>query len=151
MSQLTYEQEILANRRQVKADKASQNSISAELSRYLAVSAGALAADISLLFLLSGVLQVHYLLANPIAFTFGALLAYAGSIHWAFRHRRMSNSSLELAIFIAIGVGGLLVNEAVLWMGIEVAALSLLFAKAAAATTSFAFNFIARKMVLFSA
>ena len=55
-----------------------------------------------------------------------------------------------MLIFVAIGVGGLAVNEIVLWLGIEVAALSLIVAKLAAAATSFVFNFVIRKMVLFS-
>ena len=114
------------------------------------VSAAALAVDLGLLALLSGVFGAHYLVANPIAFALGALVAYLGSVHWAFKNRRVSNSGLELLIFVAIGVGGLAVNEGILWLGMEVAALSLLFAKLGAAVTSFIFNFVVRKMVLFS-
>ncbi len=62
----------------------------------------------------------------------------------------MTNSGMELAIFIGIGLGGLAVNEAILWLGIEVAALSLMFAKLGATVTSFVFNFFVRKMVLFT-
>ena len=53
-------------------------------------------------------------------------------------------------LFAAIGLGGLGVNEAMLWIGVETAALSLGVAKLAAAGSSFAFNFIARKLLLFS-
>jgi putative flippase GtrA len=63
----------------------------------------------------------------------------------------MSNKGFELLIFVAIGVGGLAVNEGMMWLGIEVAALSLLVAKIGAAVTSFGFNFVVRKLVLFSA
>mgnify|MGYP001325270355 FL=1 len=151
MSQLTCEQEEFNTQTQRASRRMRGGALSGELFRYLAVSAAALAVDFSLLFLLSQGLGAHYLIANPIAFALGALVAYLGSIHWAFRHRKVSHKGLELALFIAIGVGGLAVNEAVLWFGIEVAALSLLFAKAAAAATSFGFNFIMRKIVLFSA
>ncbi len=150
MSQLTYEQEDFAGRSLATADRAAGSALSAEFSRYLAVSAAALAVDFCLLYLLSAVLGAHYLVANPIAFALGALVAYVGSVHWAFRHRKMANTGLEMTIFIAIGVGGLAVNEGMLWLGMEVAAMSLLFAKSAAAVTSFAFNFVLRKMVLFS-
>lgn len=124
--------------------------LSGELSRYLVVSAVALAADVGLLSLLSAGFGAHYLIANPIAFATGAMIAYLGSVHWAFRNRKFSNRGVELLIFVAIGVGGLAVNESVLWLGIEVAALSLIVAKLAAAATSFVFNFVIRKMVLFS-
>ncbi len=150
MSQLTCEQEEFNIQTHRTSRRMGSGTISAELPRYLVVSAAALAVDFGLLFLLSEAWGTHYLIANPIAFALGALVAYVGSVHWAFRHRKVSSKGLELAIFITIGIGGLAVNEAILWLGIEVAALSLLFAKAAAAMTSFAFNFIVRKIVLFS-
>ncbi|MDP6345247.1 MAG: GtrA family protein [Alphaproteobacteria bacterium] len=121
-----------------------------ELPRYFVVSGVALAADVTALYLLSQWFGAHYLIANPIAFILGAVVAYLGSVHWAFRSRRLQNAGLEFAIFAAIGVAGLVVNEAVLWLGIEVAALSLLLAKFGAAGASFAFNFVVRKLLLFS-
>jgi len=147
MSHLTYEQEIFVTQGQHLGGSA----LPAEFSRYLAVSAAALTVDLSLLYLLSGIFGAHYLVANPIAFASGALVAYLGSVRWAFRHRKMSNSGKEMTVFIAIGIGGLAINEAILWLGIEFLAISLLIAKVAAAVTSFAFNFIGRKMVLFTA
>jgi putative flippase GtrA len=150
MSQLTCEQEEFNTRTHRTSRRVGSGAVGAELPRYLAVSAAALAVDFCLLLLLSEVWGAHYLIANPIAFALGALVVYVGSVHWAFRHRKVSNRGLELAIFITIGVGGLAVNEAILWLGMEVAALTLLFAKAAAAMTSFGFNFIVRKIVLFS-
>jgi putative flippase GtrA len=124
MSQLSYEPKaqitlITPNGRRI---------LSGELSRYLVVSAVALAADVGLLSLLSAGFGAPYLIANPIAFAMGAMIAYFGSVHWAFRNRKLSNRGVELLIFVAIGVGGLAVNESVLWLGIEMAALSLIMA-----------------------
>ncbi len=150
MSQLTFEQETIASQSGLM-DAPAGGAVGGELSRYLVVSAAALAVDLGGLFLLTAGFGAHYLIANPIAFVLGALVAYFGSVHWAFQKRKLANSGLELAIFVAIGVGGLAVNEGMMWLGIEIAALSLLFAKAAAAVTSFAFNFVARKLILFSA
>jgi putative flippase GtrA len=124
--------------------------LSGELSRYLVVRASALAVDLGLLTLLTALFAVPYLAANAIAFTLAALVAYWGSVHWAFKNRKIASQKLELALFIAIGLGGLLLNEVTLWLGVEVAALSLLVAKIGAAVTSFAFNFTVRKIVLFS-
>ena len=146
MSQLTYQ--LKAARHLISP--ADRRVLSGELSRYLVVSAAALAVDLGLLALLTAGLGAHYLIANPIAFTVGALVAYFGSVHWAFQNRKMDNKAMELAVFVVIGVGGLAVNESVLWLGIEVAALSLVVAKMGAAITSFAFNFVVRKIMLFS-
>lgn len=146
MSQLTYEPKAYTD----LISPVNRRLLSVELSRYLVVSAAALAVDLALLFLISGIFGAHYLIANPIAFAMGALLAYVGSVHWAFKSRKMANSTMEFVIFVGIGIGGLAVNQAILWLGIEVAALSLILAKLGAAVTSFVFNFVVRKMVLFT-
>ena len=146
MPQLTYEPKAYTD----LISPVNRRLLSVELSRYLVVSAAALAVDLALLFLISGIFGAHYLIANPIAFAMGALLAYVGSVHWAFKSRKMANSTMEFVIFVGIGIGGLAVNQAILWLGIEVAALSLILAKLGAAVTSFVFNFVVRKMVLFT-
>jgi putative flippase GtrA len=146
MSQLTYEPKAYTD----LISPVNRRLLSVELSRYLVVSAAALAVDLALLFLISGIFGAHYLIANPIAFAMGALLAYVGSVHWAFKSRKMANSTMEFVIFVGIGIGGLAVNQAILWLGIDVAALSLILAKLGAAVTSFVFNFVVRKMVLFT-
>ncbi len=146
MSQLTYEPKAQIT----LINPNDQRVLSGELSRYLVVSAVALGVDVGLLSLLTLGFGAHYLIANPVAFAFGAVAAYLGSIHWAFRNRKLSNRSMELLIFVAIGIGGLAVNESVLWLGIEVAALSLIIAKIGAAATSFVFNFVVRKIILFT-
>ena len=147
MSQLAFEQETYSK----PVPAVVTGVVGSEFPRYLVVSAVALAVDISLLYILATVFGAHYLIANPIAFAVGAFVAYVGSVHWAFAKRKMSNKGFELLIFVAIGVCGLAVNEGMMWLGIEVAALSLLVAKIGAAVTSFGFNFVVRKLVLFSA
>ena len=134
----------------VRGNPVGRQPVSGELSRYLVVSAIALAVDLGLLAILTALFALPYLAANAIAFTLASLIAYMGSVHWAFKNRKIANQKLELALFIAIGMAGLLLNEATLWLGVEVAALSLLVAKMGAAVTSFAFNFTVRKIVLFS-
>jgi putative flippase GtrA len=80
MSQLTYEPKAYTD----LISPVNRRLLSVELSRYLVVSAAALAVDLALLFLISGIFGAHYLIANTIAFAMGALLAYVGSVHWAF-------------------------------------------------------------------
>ena len=122
----------------------------AELQRYLALSAAALAVDVVLLWALASVVGLPYLMANGIAFVIASIVAYLGSVAWVFRHRRFDNRTAEYLIFVAIGIAGLTVNEAGLWLGVELMVLPLLAAKAFAAGTSFAFNYALRKVVLFS-
>ena len=104
----------------VRARQTDSTAATVELPRYFAVSAAALAVDAGLLWLLTQAFGMPYLAANAVG------------------------------LFADIGIGGLLVNEVVLWLGVEAAAASLLYAKAVAAGTSFAFNFLVRKYLLFT-
>lgn len=120
-----------------------------EFVRYFAVSLAALGVDFAGLFALVEGLGAPYLAANAAAFALGAAFAYLGSVRWVFARRRLSDRGLEFGLFAAIGIVGLLVNEAVLWAAVSVALLPLAPAKLAAAGASFLFNYGLRRAVLF--
>jgi putative flippase GtrA len=120
-----------------------------EFLRYLLVSAIALEVDVVTLMILTDLAGIDYLIANIAAFVIGSVVAYVGSIRWAFSRRRIGGSA-EYVIFLVIGIVGLGINELALWAAVAGLAFPLLVAKAGAAGASFLFNFIARKILLFS-
>ena len=120
----------------------------AELLRYGAVSAAALAVDMAGLLLAANF--VHYLWAATAGFLLGAATSYLLSVRWAFRHRRLAAfPRTEFAAFAAIGVAGLGLNNMVIYAAVEHAGSGLLAAKAVAAAITFSFNFLMRKWGLF--
>jgi putative flippase GtrA len=124
-------------------------SLSGEFGRYFVVSLFALATDYGLLLLFHGVLGLYLLLGNAISFSIGAIVAYLGSIFWVFGHRRLDRPEREFLMFFVIGLGGLLINEAVLWLFTATGGIPYQFSKIFAAGSSFVFNFIVRKWLLF--
>jgi len=121
-----------------------------ELARYFLASAVALGVDTGL-FALGLRLGLGYALAAILGFLGGLGMAYAISVRWAFRTRRMRDARLEFIVFAAIGVLGLLLTESLLWLQIEVLAVGPVPAKLTAACGVFLFNFGARKLALFNA
>jgi putative flippase GtrA len=120
----------------------------AELLRYFAVSAAALAVDTTALLLAANVM--HYLWAATLGFLLGAVTSYLLSVRWVFRHRRLAAfPKTEFAAFAAVGVAGLALNNLAIYAAVEYAGLSLLMAKAVAAILTFSFNFGLRKWGLF--
>lgn len=120
----------------------------AELLRYLAVSAVALAVDTAALLLAANF--VHYLWAATLGFLLGAVTSYLLSVRWVFRHRRLAAfPRTEFAAFAAVGVAGLGLNNLAIYAVVEYIGLSLLTAKAVAAMLTFMFNFGLRKWGLF--
>jgi putative flippase GtrA len=118
--------------------------------RYFAASAAALAIDFTLYVGLIRLAGVHYLLAAPVGFGAGIALVYFLSIRWVFAHRRLKDARAEFALFLAIGIAGMALNEIVIWAAVERFALSYELAKLASAAIVFSFNFSCRKLVLFT-
>ena len=121
-----------------------------EGARYFVASAAAFAVDFGLYVALVRLGEIHYLVAAPIAFALGLATIYALSIRWVFGKRRLDDARVEFAVFAAIGVGGMALNQAALYTGVELLSLSYEFAKLASTAIVFCFNFILRKLLLFT-
>lgn len=120
-----------------------------EFVRYFIVSLVALAADFGTLVGLTELFGIPYLVSNVAGFILGAVVVYIGGIVWVFANRRLSDARAEFIIFVMIGVGGLGVNEGVLWLFTSGIGFHYTFSKVFAAAASFAFNFLVRKYLLF--
>jgi putative flippase GtrA len=119
-----------------------------EFSGYGVASAAALSVDMGLLWAFVH-LGVQYIVASAASFTAGAIVAYRLSISLAFRRHRMQDRRLEFLGFVAIGVVGLIINTAVIYICVQFLGLHYMLAKSAAAGFTFAFNFIVRRQILF--
>jgi putative flippase GtrA len=128
--------------------------------RYTLASGIALTLDFGAFFALKH-LGLHVYVANGIAVTLGALLGYWICITWVFAGRRHDSHAVSFGGFVVIGLIGLGVNQLVFWLTRSVvdlpALLDLTFegdagdvlCKGVAAVVSFAWNFSARKLILF--
>lgn len=125
-------------------------SVAREWLRYVAAGLVALAVDFGAYVGLIRLGGVNYLLAAPAGFALGLATIYAFSIRWIFRHRRLSDARLEFALFGLIGLGGMALNQGVIYGAVEWLALSYEMAKIVSAALVFCFNFAARKALLFT-
>lgn len=121
-----------------------------EFIRYFVASGGALGVDFGL-FRLGLHAGLAYPLAALIGFCAGAVVAYVASVFWVFENRSVRRTGVEFGLFVAIGVAGLLLTEAILWLEIEQMGRPALWSKAVAAGIVFFFNFGVRKITLFRA
>jgi putative flippase GtrA len=125
-------------------------SLAGEGARYLAASAIALIVDFGSYVALIRLAEVHYLIAAPAGFALGLATIYLMSIAWVFGVRRVSDARVEFAIFASIGIGGLMLNQGIIYAGVEWLTLSYELAKLVSAAAVFCFNFAARKALLFT-
>lgn len=125
-------------------------SIAREWLRYVAAGLVALAVDFGTYVALIRLADVNYLVAAPAGFALGLATIYVFSVRWIFAHRRISDRRVEFGLFALIGMGGMALNQLVIWGSVEWLALSYEAAKIVSAAVVFCFNFGARKMVLFT-
>lgn len=123
-----------------------------DVVRYFAASLLALAMDVGMLSFCLRVLHLSLAWSATLGFTAGAIVAYILSIRWVFKARSFGNTPvLEFLTFVGIGIAGLGVTQLVLWVGVTELGLLAEATKLAAAVVTFAFNYIARKTLLFAA
>lgn len=119
-----------------------------EFARYFAASLAALLLDVAVLQIAVGFM--HYLAATSLGFIAGAIAHYLLSTRWVFRTRRLAERPpVEFSAFVAIGLGGLAINDLVMFLAVGRCGLAVLTAKLAAAGCTFLFNYTARKLALF--
>lgn len=125
-----------------------ESAMPSEFSRYVVASLAALALDVAVLQIAAA--WMHYLFAASLGFVVGACAIYLLSTRWVFRRRKLAGrATIEFSAFVAIGLVGLILNDLIIYVGVERLALDLLAAKLAAAGASFLFNYTARKLSLF--
>jgi putative flippase GtrA len=118
--------------------------------RYLAASALALAIDFGVYTGLIRLAGVHYLVSAPIGFALGLATVYALSVRWVFRQRRLADRRAEFALFAAIGLAGMALNQIIIYAAVAMMPGSYEIAKIISAGVVFCFNFISRKLLLFT-
>lgn len=121
-----------------------------ELFRYTLVGGLAFVADFGTLALLTELAGLHYLASAATAFIVGLSINYLLSVLWVFRQRRTTSIGREFMIFAIIGVLGLLLTEMLLAIGSGQFGIDYRWIKVVAVGGVFVWNFVARKVLLFS-
>jgi putative flippase GtrA len=133
-----------------------------QFMRYGLVGGIAFIADFGVLFLFTTFpfFQIHYLLAASISFLAGLTVNYILSIRWVFAVHTIKNRKLEFLLFGFIGFIGLGMNALFIWFFTDIffanvviisgKQIKILLSKIISTAFVFIWNFLARKITLFS-
>lgn len=130
--------------------KEKTENILIQFFRYCFVGGLAFLVDYGLLYLLSDKVGLHYLLSASIAFIAGLVVNYLISTFWVFSESKYQDKRKEFAIFAIIGVIGLGLTEGLMWLFTDLAGLHYMLSKLVTAALVLLWNFIARKVILFT-
>ena len=126
------------------------NTVAQDAVKYTMASGCALVVDIGVLWVLVHYFSWWYLAAATASFLSGIALVYLLSVRMVFNHRRLKDRRIEFLSFTAIGGTGLAINAAVIFAAVKYLGVHYLVAKCIAAGFTFAFNFFARRQLLFT-
>lgn len=123
----------------------------AQLLRYTVVGTASFVLDLALLAALVEWAGVSVLTASIVAYLVALFVDYALSIVWVFAHRRMDDRKVaEFATFAGIGVVGLGVNTAIMFVGHDLLGVHYALSKLAAGLGVLLFTFVVRRHLLFT-
>jgi len=138
----------------VRSGASSSTTYSAEprrFARYFAVGGAAAAVDIGLFLLFADVLGYPYLRVAAGSFVLATLVNYLLSVRFVFVSGQRFSRGWEIFWVYVVSAAGLLINQGVLALAVEVAYMGLLFAKLTATGTVFLWNYLARRAFVFGA
>jgi putative flippase GtrA len=127
----------------------TEDALLIQFFRYVLVGGLAFVVDFGGLYVLTEHAGLHYLTANALAFLLGLTTNYLLSVTWVFSRRTLDSRGREFAIFAAVGIVGLGINELVMWLLTDHAGAHYMVSKLAATAVGLLWNFGGRKALLF--
>lgn len=118
-----------------------------QLIRFGIVGVIAMIIDVGVLAFLKEVMHVDVLIASAISFTVSVVVNYILSMLWVFKSKG-ENKVKEFVIFVLLSIGGLLINQLIMWLGTEVVNFYYLAVKVFALLFVPIYNFVTRKIFL---
>ena len=103
--------------------------------------------DLGVLMLLTELLNVDVLISSAVSFTVSVVANYILSMLFVFKSGKNSKVK-EFIIFVLLSIGGLLINQFIMWIGTEFMSVYYLWVKAFATVFVPIYNFVTRKVFL---
>ena len=103
--------------------------------------------DVGVLVILKELMHFDVLLSSAISFSVSVTVNYILSMTFVFKSKNQSKLK-EFFIFVLLSIGGLGLNQLVLWIGVKFTSVYYLIIKFLAMVIVSAYNFITRKVFL---
>ena len=103
--------------------------------------------DVGVLVLLKELFNMNVLIASALSFSASVVVNYLLSMLFVFNGSN-DNKAKEFVIFVALSVGGLLINQFIMWIGTEFMTVYYLWVKVFAFVFVPIYNFVTRKIFL---
>ncbi len=118
-----------------------------QLIKFAIVGVIAAFVDVGVLVFLKELFDVDVLIASAISFSVSVTVNYILSMAFVFKSKKQSKLK-EFIIFVLLSIGGLGLNQLILWIGVTFTSIYYLVVKFLAMVIVPIYNFITRKIFL---
>lgn len=119
-----------------------------QILKFGVVGGTAFLIDYGLLFVLTEFAGIHYLISGTISFAASVIYNYILSVVWVFDPVGERSKAKDMAVFLILSVIGLGINQAIMWVLVELFGVYYMLSKIAATAIVMVYNFITRKIFL---
>ncbi|WP_165172884.1 GtrA family protein [Adlercreutzia sp. ZJ242] len=119
-----------------------------QIMKFGVVGVIAFVIDYGLMVALTELFGVNYLVSATISFIVSVTFNYFASMRYVFTHKEGMSRRREFVIFVVLSVIGLLINDALMWLGTGMLGISYLITKIFATAVVMVWNFVTRKKFL---
>ena len=103
--------------------------------------------DVGVLVLLKEFCDLHVLIASTISFCVSVVVNYLLSMKFVFKSKNQDKAK-EFIIFVLLSIGGLILNQVILWIGVNFTSIYYLIVKFIAMVAVPVYNFVTIKIFL---
>ena len=118
-----------------------------QLIKFAIVGVIAAIVDVGVLVVLKELLWVNVLLSSAISFSVSVTVNYILSMSFVFKSKN-ENKLKEFIVFVCLSIGGLCLNQLILWIGVTFTSVHYLIVKFFAMVIVPVYNFVTRKIFL---
>ena len=118
-----------------------------QLIKFVVVGVIAAIVDVGVLVILKELLYVDVLFSSAISFGISVTVNYLLSMTFVFKRKDQSRLK-EFVVFVSLSIGGLCLNQLILWLGVSFTSIHYLIVKFLAMVIVPIYNFITRKIFL---
>ncbi len=118
-----------------------------QLIKFAVVGVIAAVVDVGVLVALKELLHIDVLVASALSFTASVVVNYILSMSFVFKSKNRSKLR-EFVLFVLLSIGGLCLNQFILWVGVNFTKIYYLVIKFLAMVIVPVYNFVTRKIFL---